>query len=209
MKTHLIRSVIRRLCSVLCLLLLVGCLSVPIPQAEKDPTRFYVLSTSSAPVTGAPAAAGPAIHLRQVELANYLRARPLIVRRGDNEIEFREFARWGEPLEQGIGRVLREELLARGAAGTVLAPGLRGPSVAYDFELTVRVLAFEGEADGTVAVRAVWELATVGPKPTVHARGDFRGAGARWDGKSEASLAARLSEAVGGLATEISAALKK
>jgi uncharacterized protein len=191
-----------------CLLLLAGCLSIPIPQAEKDPTRFYVLSTTTTPAA-APAASGPSIHLRQVEVASYLRARPLIVRRGDHEIEFREFARWGEPLEQGIGRVLREELLARGAAGAVLAPGLRGANLAYDFELTVRVLAFEGEADGTVNVRAVWELSTAGAKPAVHARGDFRGSGARWDGKTEGSLAGRLSEAVGGLATEISTALKK
>jgi uncharacterized lipoprotein YmbA len=189
------------------LLLLAGC-SIPLPQAEVDPTRYYVLSTSAA---SAPAAAmgAPAIHLRQVELANYLTARPMIVRRGDNEIQFREYARWGEALDSGIGRALREELLARGAASAVLAPGLRSAHVTYDHELSVRVLACEGRADGGVNFRAVWNLTTAGAKPVTVAHGDYRAGALKWDGKSEADLAARLSEAVVGLATEISAALKK
>lgn len=187
---------------------LAGC-SIPLPQAEADPTRYYVLSASSVSSAGAVATPGPTIHLRQVELANYVRVRPMIVRRGDNEIQFREFARWGEPLELGIGRVLREELLARGAAGAVLAPGLRAANANYDFELTVRVLACEGGADGAVKFRAVWELAGATAPNTVVARGDFHGPPTTWDGKSEASLAARLSEAVVALAAEIAGALPK
>lgn len=182
-----------------------GC-SIPIPQAEADPTRFYVLASTTPPAP--PVSGGPSLHLRQVELVNYLRARAIVVRRGDHEIEFREFARWGEPLEQGIGRVLREELLARGAAGTVLAPGLRSANAAYDQQLTVRVLACEGSADGTVNFRAVWELSGTGD-PAAATRGDYHPTNFRWDGKSESQLAARLSEAVSGLAAEIAAALPK
>ncbi len=188
------------------LLLLAGC-SIPIPQAELDPTRYFVLSTTAR--AAAPTSSEPVVHLRRVEVATYLDARPMIVRRGENEIEFREFARWGEPLDLGIGRVLREELLARGATGAVLPPGLRTANTKYDFELTVRVLACEGARDGTVLFRAVWELFSAGAKPEPVARGDFRAADLRWDGKSEASLAAQLSQAVGGLAAEISPALKK
>jgi hypothetical protein len=149
------------------------------------------------------------VHLREVEVAAYLRARSIIVRRGDNEIEFREFARWGEALDQGIGRVLREELLARGAAGAVLAPGLRTPGVAYDRELKVRVLASEGGAGGGINFRAVWDLTTAGAKPELIAHGDFRATNLTWDGANEAMLVAKLSEAVAGLAAEISTALAK
>ncbi len=192
----------------LALLLTAGCSLVP--EAKPDPTRFYVLSTPTG--AGAPAAAGaPVVHLKSVELADYLRARPLIVRRGNNEIEFREFARWGEPLELGIGRVLREELLARGAASTVLATGMRREAGVADFQLTIRVLACEGAATGAVEFRAVWEITpgagNADGKPV--ARGDFRAAELRWDGKSGASLAAQLSQAVGGLAAEIAGGLKK
>lgn len=186
------------------LLLAAGC-SLPQPQA--DPTRFYVLSNVIASVP--PQAGAPVVHLRPVELANYLRARPLVVRRGDNEIEFREFARWGEPLEMGIARVLREELLARGAARAVLAAGVRREHASDELNLTVRVRACEGNVNGSVTFRAIWELSSATEKDNVIAGGDYRAGDLRWDGKSEASLAAKLSEAVAGLAAEISAALPK
>jgi len=185
-------------------LLLAGC---SLPQAQNDPTRFYVLSTPA--VAPEATGKGPAVHLRPVELASYIKAKPMIVRRGDNEIEFREYARWGEPLELGIGRVLREELLARGAAGAVLASGLRAVDVDYDYELTVRVLACEGGVNGAIYFRAVWELSTAGAAPKSVARGDFHPTDLRWDGKNESALAAELSQAVGSLSGEIAAALTK
>lgn len=182
--------------------------SIPIPQAETDPTRYYLLGASATPPTP-PAANAPVVHLRAIDLANYLRARPLIVRRGDNEIQFREFARWGEPLDLGLGRVLREELLARGAVGAVVAPGLRAGPASTTHDLAVRVLACEGGADGTVIFRAAWEISTTSAQPAVVARGDYRAADLHWDAQGEGSLAAQLSVAVAGLATEISAALRK
>jgi uncharacterized lipoprotein YmbA len=176
------------------------------PEAQSDPTRFYVLSTGVAVPTAQSSA--PTVQLRPVELASYLRARPVIVRRGNNEIEFREFARWGEPLELGIGRVLREELLARGAASAVFTSGTRREHPTYDYNLSIRVLACEGNAHGGVVFRAIWELSSTGAKSLV-ARGDYQPADLHWDGKSEASLAAELSHAVAGLAGEIAGALKK
>lgn len=188
------------------LLLLAGC-SIPLPQAEGDPTRFYVLSTSA--TAAAPAEGGRAIYLRPIDLASYLDTRPMIIRRGENEIEFREFARWGEPLDVGIGRVLREELLARGAGRVLAGPTLRAGGSGYDLELTVRVLACEGAAEGRVNFRAAWQLAAPGGKAGDGMRGDFHPGDLRWDGSSEASLAAAISRAVAGLATEIAAALKQ
>ena len=189
-----------------CGLLLLAACNI-IPEAQTDPTRFYLLSTPAAAAAAETETKAPAVHLRPVELASYIKSKPMIVRRGDNEIEFREYARWGEPLELGIGRVLRQELLARGAAGAVLAPGMRTVDVDYDYELTVRVLACEGGADGTVIFRAVWELSTGSAAPKIVAHGDFHPADIKWDGKTEASLAAKLSEAVAALSGEIAAAL--
>lgn len=179
-----------------------GCSVLPEPQA--DPTRFYVLS-SSATAIATPANA-PVVRLAQLDVASYLRARPVVVRRGNNEIEFREFARWGEPLDIGIGRVLREELLAR---GIVVVSGMRRDHPTFTHNLTVRVLSAEGATNGAVAFRAVWELAAAGDKPGPVASGDFGPADLRWDAKTEASLAAKLSEAVAGLAGEIAAGLKR
>jgi uncharacterized lipoprotein YmbA len=184
--------------------LLAGC-SFTQPQA--DPTRFYLLSTTAPVSAVAPGAKAPVVHLRPVELASYMRAKPIIVRRGSNEVEFREYARWGEPLELGIGRVLREELMARGAAGAVLAAGLRAVDVDYDYTLVVRVLACEGGANGAVYFRAIWELSTAGVSPKPAGRGEVQPTDLRWDGKSESALAAELSKAVGTLAEDIAAGL--
>ena len=185
-------------------LLLAGC---SLPKAQSDPTRFYVLSTDA--VRPAPQSDAPVVQLREVELANYLRGRPVVVRRGENEIEFREFALWGEPLDLGIARVLREELLAQGAASSVLSATARRDHASAVLTLSVRVLACEGTASGGVAFRAVWVLAGTDPKVVPVAHGDFRPVDLRWDGKSEASLAAQLSQAVVGLAGEIAVAMKK
>lgn len=183
-----------------------GC-SIPIPQATADPTRFYVLTSATPAVETA--GARPLVHLRDVEVATYLRSRPMVVRRGDHEVEFREYARWGEPLELGLSRVLREELLARGAAAAVLTPGLRQAGVAYDYELKVRVLAAEGTTNGAIVFRAAWELTAAAANAEPVARGDFRPSDLRWDGTSEATLVGGLNAAVAALATEITAALPR
>jgi uncharacterized protein len=180
-----------------------------LPQAQPDPTRFYLLSTETAPSAPPSTAVIPTLHIREIELASYLRSRPLIIRRGENEIEFREFALWGEPLELGVARVLREDLLARGAARAVVLSSARKEQGNGDLNLSVRVLACEGAANGEVVFRAVWEVASTGAGSTMVARGDYRAADLRWDGKSEASLAAQLSQAIAGLADEVAAALQK
>ena len=184
--------------------------SLPLPQASNDPTKFYVLAAPEAPAMPSAPKPVPAVRLRPVELASYLQARPMIVRHGENEIEFRDFARWGEPLEQGIARVLREELLARHAVASVQAGAVR-PSDVQDvpFDITVRIVACEGGADGAVLFRAVWQIVSTADKGTVVARGDYRPTDLRWTPKSEATLAAALSRAVSGLAGEIAAAMPK
>ncbi|PTX97886.1 PqiC family protein [Opitutus sp. ER46] len=186
---------------------LTGCLGLP--QAQTDPTRTYVLSLGTAPAMAN--ASTRVVRLRPVELPSYLRTRSLVVRRGDNEIQLRDFARWGEPLELGIARVLREDLLARGGARTVQSGLLPAPAGEEpNFELTVRVLACEGLADGRVAFRAAWELSPVDATAgAAVSRGDFQAAELKWSADNEATLAAAVSRGVDGLAAEIAAALAR
>lgn len=132
----------------------------------------------------------------------------MIVRRGNNEIEFREYARWGEALDLGIARVLRERLLSSGAVRDVMSSGDHPAPGARVVELSVRVLACEGGADGSVHFRATWELAETAEPSKRVVEGHFQAADIRWDGKNEATLAAALSEAVARLAAEIGASLR-
>jgi len=96
-----------------------------------------------------------------------------------------------------------------GAASAVLTSGARREHSNFDFSVSVRVLSCEGSTNGTVMFRAIWELSTTGAKAALVSGGDYRPVDLRWDGKSEASLAAALSQAVAGLAAEIATALKK
>lgn len=165
-----------------------GCSLLPGPKP--DPTRFFVLAAErgeASPPRGV-------VVLRPVELAAYLRQPALVVRRGGSEVTFREAARWGEPLEQGLARVLGENLRRLG-----LVPAGRG-SESDAAPLTVRVLAAEGTSAGAVEFRAVWELTRRGGAPV---GGEFRAAGLTWDGRDDAGLASALSAAVSGLAAEI------
>lgn len=187
--------------------LLAGC--NVLPEAQLDPTRSFILSTPVVGARSSNAADAPTVHLRSVELANYLRTRSLIVRKGQNEIEFREFAQWGEGLDLGIARVLREALLASGRAGLVQLPGSRtGSDGSSNAELRIRVLSCEGNLDGGINFRAVWELSANGAAGPV-TRGDYHATGLSWDTKNEASLAAGISEAVTVLAADIAASLAK
>jgi uncharacterized lipoprotein YmbA len=189
---------------------LVASCSLPMPQAQNDPTRMYVLSVPpAAPATGDSVTA-PVVRLRPVEVASYLRTREMVVRRGENEIDFREFARWGEPLEQGITRVLREELLEKHAASSVDTSGLRSAEAGdAKYEILVRVLACEGLADGGVDFRAVWEISSTTANAGAPVRGEYRATNLKWTPRHEATLAAALSQAVAGLANDIAGGLKR
>lgn len=200
------RPGLRLLCFVFVGIGLAGC--KVLPEAQSDPTRSFILATKTGDAAVPAAAGAPIVNLRSLELADYLRSRALIVRRGENEIEFREFTQWGEGLDLGIARVLREELLARGSAAAIQLPGSRtGSGSGAGVDLRIRVLACEGGVDGAIVFRAAWEL-TRGPgRPA--SRGNYRAENVRWQQTNEASLAAGISEAVAGLAAEIANALAK
>lgn len=170
-----------------------GCTLVP--EARPDPSRHYVLAAAAGPV--APARA--TLLLRPVEIPAYLRQPALVVRRGEHEVALREAARWGEPLEQGLARVLGENLRRLGLEPAAAAGARAGDLPA----LSVRVLACEGTAAGGIAFRAVWEIRAPGAARPVG--GAHVADGLRWNGRTEESLAAGLSEAVAGLAAEIAA----
>ncbi len=185
----------------LALAFLAGC---SLPQAQPDPTRYYVLAAAPVAET-VPAADEVVIGLRGVEVASYLRARALIVRQGANEVEFREYARWGEALDAGVARVLRENLRSAGATQVATMPFPL--DLHRDYDVSVRVLAAEGGRDGAVHFRATWELWSTGAGAAVVARGEFAAAGLSWDGRAEAGLVAGLSQAVAGLSAEIATAV--
>jgi uncharacterized lipoprotein YmbA len=180
-------------------------------QPRADPTRFYVLTMPNA--FSQPAVAGEftrwKIGLRPVEMPAYLHTKLMVVRTGTNEIHFAEFDRWAEPLDEGISRVMKENL---GSARNVESVALNSHGEkALDYEVSLRVLACEGvrgeTGSGSIRFSMAWETQSVGTNSTAVKRGVFTASPTAWDGKNYGELALGLSEAIAGAAKMLSANL--
>lgn len=202
-----------RLAALAALALLAGC---SLPTATPDPTRYYLLS-APAPVA-APAAGAVAegtsskvvtVGLSRVELPAYLRSRSVVLRPGGTELRQAPAARWAEPLDQGIARVLKETLQAQPVVRAVVlypAPQAATP----DCEISVSVLACEGLAGAAgqrIRFAATWELRSTAARAAVLASGTFESASAEWPEGDYAALTAKLGEAVAALGWEIALAV--
>jgi uncharacterized lipoprotein YmbA len=190
-----------RLLPIFGFLFLAGCNVIPPPQA--DATRTYVLAAPAAPAAGATAPGALRIGLRSVDLAGYLRTDDLVVRRGPNELSLNDYARWGEPLDAGIARVLRARLLADPSVASVEGPRPE-PTDPRDYDVSVEILHCEGGPDAASFAARI-EIAT--PDGRVVARRVYVAPAEAWDGRDYARLAALLSGDVAGLGGVIASAL--
>lgn len=185
------------------LLLLAGCDIIPAPQA--DPTRYYVLSDAGPAPSEAAVTSGLRIGLRSVELAGYLKSPDLIVRRGPNELSLQDYARWAEPLDAGIGRLVRDQLRTDPSVARVyLQPFPLDAD--RDFDVSISVARCEGGA-GAAHFAATVEISTAGDSPHLVARRTFAAPDAAWDGRDFGQLAGLLSADVQALGKDIIAAL--
>jgi uncharacterized lipoprotein YmbA len=98
-------------------------------------------------------------YLRQIELPYYLQENRIINRPDNAKIEFRENHRWGEPLEEGIGRVI----------GLNLSQLLQCPfysvyphrqKVGTNFEIGITINRFERVSSNKVLFDGRWQLFT-------------------------------------------------
>lgn len=188
-------------------LLFSGCPLTNLPQAQSDPTRYYLLNATGSGPQADTTAAEPrwAVGVRAVEVPSYLQSKSFAVRSAANEIKYLDFTCWGEPLDQGIARVLAVDLRSLKSVARVSLPPLRADE-RRDFEVMVRVTACEGATDGGVQFAADWRVGAPGGAAPV-AEGSYVATGLRWDGHDYGQLAAKLSEAVASLSHEIGAAL--
>jgi uncharacterized lipoprotein YmbA len=170
-----------------------GLTSCSLPQAQPDLTRFYIL-TASAKENATPAGEPTKIFLRAVNVPEFLRGRMFVVRSGENQVSFIDEARWAEPLEAGLHRVIAEDLVRQGLRVVPRA------GEGHAFEITVWVKSCEGIAGkGAARLAARIEVTKTGTEPAVVTHDEFVAEVAGWNGKDYGQLAAKLSEAAGEL----------
>jgi uncharacterized lipoprotein YmbA len=205
---HVIKGLLR--CSALLLLAaLSGCNIVP--TAQDDPTRYFVLSDAAVPAVAAtPSASAVRIGLKAVRVESYLKHKEIVVRSGANEIQFRDYRRWAEPLEAAVGRVLRSTLQASGDVSQVLNEPFPFDEK-RDYDVSVEVRRCEGVIDASgryqAGFSAVIEISTTGPDAKLVARRLFVAPDAAWDGADFNRLASLLSADITALGGDILAAL--
>jgi uncharacterized lipoprotein YmbA len=100
---------------------------------------------------------GHPFYLRQIELPYYLQENRVVNRPKQGEIEFRENDRWGEPLIEGIGRVV----------GLNLSQILNSPSysvyphrkkIGANWDISITIIRFENVSNNEVLLEASWEI---------------------------------------------------
>jgi uncharacterized lipoprotein YmbA len=130
-------------------LLAAGCLG------GTAPTRFYVL----APVDG-PAVAGArplTVGIGPVAVAGYLDRPQIVTRPAADKIDLGEFDQWGEPLRDGISRVLAEDLSRQLPAAKISVFPWRGVD-GVRYQVLVDIMRFDGPAAGETSLEARWRI---------------------------------------------------
>lgn len=182
------------------------------PKPSPDPTRHYVLTGPKAAEVNVGVKQGTLkVGLRSIQVAPYLDAKSMIVRRGDNEIDYRDFARWAEPLATGINRMLVARLHASDRVGRVF-PQPFPFDVERDLDISINVLRCEGRVlpDGSAyaSFMCAIEIIRVGDRPgaatgtggQVLLREIFEAEQTPWRDGDYAALAAALSQHISKLA---------
>ncbi len=146
-------------------LFIVGLLTLPfscvkvIPESTHvEPTNYLLSETETdLPPSDADFINGAFFYVRPVELAPYLGSSRLVHRSSANLVTFSDTHRWGEPLHEGIGRVIGKNL--SGLLGTLnysAYPNRKKPR--NDFEVGLSVERFERIAQNKVIFKGTWQL---------------------------------------------------
>ena len=134
-----------------------------LPEANHVEPDFYLLALPDYEQnrTDRRSSPAPTFYLREIELPQYLKDNRLVFRPSMESIEFREYHRWGEPLGDGISRVLGNNLAQRlGTLSYSVFPNRRknGPQ----FEIAISILSFEKSSDGKAILDALIEIRDLG-----------------------------------------------
>ncbi len=92
-----------------------------------------------------------------VSLAGYLDRPQIVTRPATDKIDLGEFDQWGEPLRDGISRVLAEDLSRQLPSARIAVFPWRGLD-AVRYQVLVDVTRFDGPAGGDTALEARWRI---------------------------------------------------
>jgi len=185
--------------------LLSGCISLPNSPISPTP-RFYMLSAIdknqvSKKINIAP---GVIIGVGPVKLPEYLDRPQMVTKNKEGVLKFDEFDRWGESLDPGLARLIREDL-------AVLLPSAKftlypwSSSMAVKYQVLLEIVQLDSELDKDMYLVVQWTVIDAqGPKTLMIKRSEFR---QPINPQNYSGMAKALSAACSSLSVQIAEAL--
>jgi uncharacterized lipoprotein YmbA len=143
---------------------------VHVGQQQKDPWGLFTLSplpeSKQDGAMRSPRSVQRAISVGPVHLPGYLDQDQLVTRISQNRLTLSENARWAEPLEDNIGRVLALDLsmlLQTDEVNVHPWPGRQRPT----YQVEIEVQSFETDTAGTARLVGRWFLRDVASGQTI------------------------------------------
>jgi uncharacterized protein len=179
---------------ILLALALGGCGSSP-------PTHFYTLDPVPARQSDRGLATGAPIEVGHVELPATLDRNSMVTGGVGDQLVVSDQNRWAAPLDELVRRALTQDLQARLAPGSVLAPG--DPTRPGTRILVLNVQRFMANDAGEVTLETDWNLQRAGrPGPVRH-----ESIRTRVEGRGGDAVAEAMSRALGELTDRIVVAM--
>ena len=128
-----------------------GCL---LPESNHVEPDYYLLSESEIEQNVTSPKTNVSFYLREIELPRYLKDSRMIYRPSVHTLSFRESKRWGEPLEDGIARVVSLNLQsALDGAKFSIFPNRRKDGLQWDLSISFSAFEMVGK---DVIIEAKW-----------------------------------------------------
>jgi len=131
-------------------LVLTGCIG------GRSPAPDYHMLTARARAAGTQTASTTSIGVGPVQVAQFLTRPPIVTHGGGNALKIDDHQRWGEPLDQGIQRVLLQNIAALTGAQTRGFPWRQ--RTIPDYAVRVDVLDLDRLPDGNAVLEVSWIL---------------------------------------------------
>jgi len=188
------------------LLALAAC--VNLGKGTQQTTKFYVLNSlysSNGDIETKKTTDETIIGVGPVKLPEYVNRPQIITRTSNNELEVAPFARWAEPLESNLSRVVAENLTVLLSTDRVMVYPWKG-TVTIDYQVALEVTRFDGVLGGPVSMRARWTvLGDNGEKLLLRRQSSFKG---HIDAESYEALVAAQSQMLAQLSRQIAEAIQ-
>lgn len=144
------------------LLLLEGCISVPRSPAPHFYTLQPIKEIGTA-LADANSLTDAVVGIGPVTLPEYLNRPQIVTKSGDNTIEFAQFERWAESLDEEIGRVIARDF-------SILLPGTGieifpwNSIIPIRYQVIMEVIQLDCRLDGEAVLCMQWSILDVREK---------------------------------------------